>query len=435
MMWSSLAVSNGDNSLVDILVKHPLLNGNRQEADTILKSAIKMPETDNIVRQLPFPPTGEGWLKAYTGKNASTLVKQLKKSRRFQKSIKLEIDELVDTIRLIKEQEVKATLDAISWADNRQDTIRALGLEDRDLKSLRLFHNARQSSLTKACDMWENAEASLKMLDDFDDVWGQEEQNAWVNAMQLKKDARKVWKSSLHQIDKLSPKQMQILNTVKKELSIRGPMSTRSMIENNPSLQGRQGTTPTRLSQLIKMYGEEMNIIKGARDTNKGEQRYVLIKSDGLVLKDSDIWGYSAGFLDADGSIYITDRGEPRASFIATGSRGRLHCEHLHKVLECGTLQLDQKVYKDGQRSQHRVSFTSKDDLRKLLTGLLPHLCMKEMQAKAVLQYIDESDTSRKDQLKKVVQYLNWDGTSKSESLLQNWGIDKDTIGKWVEEL
>mgnify|MGYP003110366612 CR=1 FL=1 len=434
-MWGSLAVSNGHGDLVDILVKHPLLDGDYQEAGTLLKSSIRSFTKEESVRQLPFPPTGDGWLKAYTGKDASTLVKQLKKSRRFQKSIKSEIDELVDTIRLIKEQEVQATLDAIPWADDRQDVIRSLGLEDRDLKSLRLFHTARETSLTKACDMWEDAEASLKMLDDFDDVWGQEEQNAWVSAMQLKKDARKVWKSTLHQLDKLSGKQMQILDIVRKELADKGPMDTRTIIENNPSLQGRQGTTPTQLSQLIKMYGEEMNIIKGARDTNRGEQRYVLVKSEGLVLKDADIWGYSAGFLDADGSIYITDRGEPRASFIATGSRGRLHCEHLHKVLECGKLQLDQKVYKDGQRSQHRVSFTSKDDLRKLLNGVLPHLCMKENQARAVLQYIDESDITRKEQLKKVVQYLNWDETPKSESLLDKWGIDKDTIGKWVEAL
>ena len=432
-MWSSLTVNSGDNNLIGILKQHPYLG--ESEADIILKNSIKFAEEPVIRKELPFPPTGDGWLKAYTGKNASTLVKQLKKARRFQKSMKLEIDELVDAIRIIKEQEVKATLDNIPWISDREDTVRALGLEDRDLKSLRLFHTSRENFLVKACDMWESAEASLKMLDDFDDVWGQEEQNAWVSAMQLKKDARKVWKNSLHQIDKLSPKQMQWMDVVKKELLERGPMSTRSIISNNDILQGRKGPTPTQLSQLIKMYGEEMNIIKGAMDTNKGEQRYVLVKADGLVLKDSDIWGYSAGFLDADGSIYITDRGEPRASFIATGSRGKLHCEHLHKVLECGRLQLDQKVYKNGQRSQHRVTFTSKDDLRKLLNGVLPHLCMKESQAKAVLQYIDESDTTRKEQLKRVVQYLNWDETPKSEALLEGWGIDKDTIGKWVEAL
>ena len=101
-----------------------------------------------------------------------------------------------------------------------------------------------------------------------------------------------------------------------------------------------------------------MNIIKGARNTNTNEQ--FCFDSDGLVLKGADIWGYSA-FLDADGR-YTTDRGEPRA--IATGERGRLHCEHLHKELGCGVLQLDQKIYKNGQRSQHRISFYSKDDLK-----------------------------------------------------------------------
>ena len=60
---------------------------------------------------------------------------------------------------------------------------------------------------------------------------------------------------------------------------------------------------------------------------------------------------------------------------------------------------------------------------------------MKENQAKAVLQYIDESNATRKDELKKVVQYLNWDGTAKAEQSLNSWGIDKDIIGSWMEGL
>jgi len=140
-------------------------------------------------------------------------------------------------------------------------------------------------------------------------------------------------------------------------------------------------------------------------------------------------------FLDADGSIYITDRGEPRASFIATGNRGKVHCEELHKVLECGVLQTDQKVYKDGQRSQHRISFYAKDDLKKLLDGVLPHLRMKELQAKAVLRFIDENDKERKSELKKVVQFLNWDGTNKGEKSLREWGLDRDTVMTWAEGL
>ena len=248
--------------------------------------------------------------------------------------------------------------------------------------------------------------------------------------METRKAARSVWRKSLHQIDSLTKDQKSWLELAKAELDDKGPMTSRSITENMmgsaPSGVMRS-LTPAKMSKLLKMYGEEMDIIKGTR---KGE--YVLLKSDGLVLKNSDVWGYAAGFLDADGSIYITDRDEPRASFIATGNRGRVHCEQLHKVLDCGILQLDQKVYKDGQRSQHRVSFYSKEDLRKLLTGLGPHLRMKETQAKAVLAFIDEKDSMRKGQLRKLVQYLNWEGTQKGEDCLRQWGVDQDTVMSWA---
>ena len=186
-MWSSLSVSSDENSFEDMLIKHPHINGDYNDANSIIKSALQLPVEKINKTKLPFPPTGDGWLKAYTGKNASTLVKELKKQRRHNKLLKSEIDELVKTIRIIKEQEVKATLNNISWAIDKQDTIRNLGLDDRDLKSLRLFHKSRQVSLLRACDMWDNAEKSLKMLDEFEDVWGEEEQNAWVKAMVLRK--------------------------------------------------------------------------------------------------------------------------------------------------------------------------------------------------------------------------------------------------------
>ena len=154
----------------------------------------------------------------------------------------------------------------------------------------------------------------------------------------------------------------------------------------------------------------------------------------GLILKDP--YAYAAGFLDADGYISITKRGEPRAGFVATGSRGKIHCEQLQKTLGCGVLQLDQKIYKDSQRSQHRLQFYSKGDIRKLLTQILPHLKMKDIQAKAVLAFIDESDNVRKDELQKLVKYSNWsDDTTKASGLLTEWGVASDDIAKWKEGL
>tara|TARA_R110002012_G_scaffold102414_6_gene241968 strand:- start:11241 stop:12527 length:1287 start_codon:yes stop_codon:yes gene_type:complete len=428
-MWDSLVVNQGE-TLPEILAHHPQIDVTI--ASSILKSTLNEPiEKTAPSITLQFPPTGEGWIKAYTGMNATQLVKQLKKQRRHNKDVKDDIDHLVNLIRTIKSEEVQVTLEGIDWATDRHDTLRSLGLTDRNLKSLRLFHNTRSSSLLRACEMWETSDMALKTLDEYQDVWGEPEQKAWVNAMETRKAARSVWRKSLHQIDSLTKDQKAWLELAKEELDDKGPMTSRSITANMVGVAPNgHGLTPAKMSKLLKMYGEEMDIIKGTR---KGE--YVLLKSDGLVLKNSDVWGYAAGFLDADGSIYITDRDEPRASFIATGNRGRVHCEQLHKVLDCGILQLDQKVYKNGQRSQHRVSFYSKDHLRKLLTGLAPHLRMKETQAKAVLAFIDEKDSTRKGQLRKLVQYLNWEGTQKGEDSLRQWGVDQDTVMGWAGDL
>ena len=61
---------------------------------------------------------------------------------------------------------------------------------------------------------------------------------------------------------------------------------------------------------------------------------------------------------------------------------------------------------------------------------------MKSTQAKAVLAYLDEKDKTRKQELKRLVRYENWkDDKRKSNELLNGWGIDMDTIGKYKEGL
>jgi hypothetical protein len=107
----------------------------------------------------------------------------------------------------------------------------------------------------------------------------------------------------------------------------------------------------------------------------------------------------------------------------------------LHKNIGAGKLQLDQKVYKDTQRSQHRVSFYSKEDLSKLLEGITPHLRMKDRQAKAVSAYLTETDPIRKKEIKRFVQFSNRDGTVKGEESLKEWGVDRDTVMSWGPEV
>jgi len=84
----------------------------------------------------------------------------------------------------------------------------------------------------------------------------------------------------------------------------------------------------------------------------------------------------------------------------------------------------------------HRLIFSSKNDIREILKGVLPHLKLKSLQAKAVLNYIEEKDTMRKTELYQLVTYNNWkEHKNKAASLLDKWGLSADTIGGYAEGL
>ena len=376
-----------------------------------------------------FPPNGDGWFESRMGCTADSLVKRLRKARRHNKDNTHDIDAFIDDIRTMKSLETEATLRNLSWASGLEDCIKGLGLSDRSLKHLRQFGESRAVSLQKACLLWDKAESTLKMLDEHEDVWGVEEQQAWASAMRDRSDARKMWRTALFHADKLSKAEIGYLEYVAEQLK-KGPMFVADLQEDmHEAGMLRKSFTTRKFTTLLNMYGEEYNIIKGSKRNS-----YVLVGNEGLVLKD--VWAYGAGFLDADGYITITERGEPRAGMIATGERGKMHCEDLYKTMECGVLQLDNKVYKNSQRSQHRLQFYSKADLRKFLKGIMPHLKMKNLQAKAVLSYLDEKDPVRKEELKRLVRFKNWeDDARKSSELLNSWGVDADTIGKYAEGL
>ena len=399
--------------------------------DFVVKAVPKSEEIVEAIRKTyRFAPNGDGWFKSKMNCTADDLVKRLRKARRHNKSSSNDIDAMIDDIRTIKSIETEMTIKNLSWSTDLEHCIKGLGLSDRGLKHLRQFGESRSISLQKACLLWDKAEITLKMLDEYEDVWGQEEQQAWASAMRDRSDARKMWRTALFQSDKLSKSQQKHLSYVSEQLLTKGPMHIKDLqTDMNENNMLSKSFTSSKFASLLNMYGEEYDIMKGSK---KGT--YVRLSNEGLVLKD--VWSYGAGFLDADGYITITERGEPRAGMIATGERGRVHCEDLYKTMDCGVLQLDNKVHKNSNRSQHRLQFYSKADLRKFLGGVLPHLKMKDTQAKAVLAFIDEKDPVRKEELKRLVRYKNWeDDAKKSSQLLSTWGVDADTIGKYAEGL
>ena len=194
-----------------------------------------------------FSVSGDGWFEDNLGVSATEIVSRLRKARRHNKDEKHDIDSLIQDVRTLKAMEVEMTLKSVDWANDYLNEIRNFDLSDKSLKSLRKFHDSRKVGLVKACLMWRNADETLKMLNEHEEVWGDEERKTWVDAMSMKKDARKMWKSTLSQMDRLTEKEQETISKCVNLLKMNGPMSARALFESDkiekmPGLTARTGS-------------------------------------------------------------------------------------------------------------------------------------------------------------------------------------------------
>jgi hypothetical protein len=362
-----------------------------------------------------------GWFQSMFGRGAGDLVKDLRMARRENKDMREAIDHAIDAIRIAKKQEVEVTLQSIDWIGKHEPTVRNLGISERDLFALRKHGKSREYALRRACVQWEKANDIISKLLLIDGDFNEEQRQMWIDAQQVKKNSKQEWRNTLHSVDNIKKGEAIWLTKAVSILEERGPLPSSEIFASMGD--GVKHLSSARLSALFKMHGVEYDI-------EKVGSGWGLVRDSTVIFKD--VWAYAAGFLDADGYITITKRLEPRAGFIATGERGKLHCEQLHKALGCGVLQTDLKIHKNSRRTQHRLQFYSKDDLRALMKGIRPHLRMKKGQAGAVLELLDlrgrKSDIvkSRRDDLYRIVKWLNWkDVPDKREELLKEWNIDE----------
>ena len=265
-------------TVVNALSQHPYFD---MSQTPIKKSTSSIFTSDDFI-QHKFPMNGDGWVEATLGKSANILIRSLRKMRRENKHNKSEIDGMISDITMLKALETKATLENLSWGQDYTDTICGLGLSDRKLKSLRKFGETRSVSLIQACEQYQSADSTLKMLDKHEGGWGQEEEKAWATAMKSRTGARKMWTSTLNQIDNLSKHDIKALEYTAKVLQEDGPTTSRTIISKG--IEGghlRKSFTPTKLSMLIKMYGEEVDIMKGV-----SKNTFIKMDSKGLTLLD-----------------------------------------------------------------------------------------------------------------------------------------------------
>jgi len=373
-----------------------------------------------VAQQLQRSMPNGGWFQSMFGRGAGDLVKDLRLARREHKDMRDAIDHAIDAIRIAKKQEVEATLQSLDWIGKHEPTVRNLGISERDLQALRKHGNSRQYALRRACVQWERANDTISKLLLLEGDFNDEQRQMWVDAQQVKKNAKKEWRNALHSVDNIKKTDAMYLTKAVEILEEVGPLTSSQLFTH---IGNTRNLSTSQLSSILKMHGVEYDI-------ERVGSTWGLVRNDNIIFKD--VWAYAAGFLDADGYITITKRLEPRAGFIATGERGKMHCEQLHKALGCGVLQTDLKIHKNSRRTQHRLQFYSEDDLRKLMKGLRPHLRMKKGQASALLELLDlrgrKTDIikSRRDELYRIVKWLNWkDVPDKREELLKEWNIDE----------
>lgn len=400
-MWSSTVVGRVD-SIIDLgdelktmvastLSSHPMLKSNPGAAIKIAQDAIRKEQHVQHIRP-SFPPNGAGIFETHLGQSADEVLATLNKAAEI--GMGEEFEEIKKAVELLKEAEIQATLDSLPWADNYHSVIKELGLSERALKSLRLFGDSRQNSLLRACQQWESADAALKMLDQYEDVWGDEERGAWENAMQEKQSARKTWHNTLHQFDTLNKMQQNWLLDSAEILKQEGPLTARRIAERLIG-KGAKRLESNQLAKLLKMYGEEIAIVRGHR-----KSEYMIMDNSGLVIKD--VWPYAAGFMDHSGRLTITERDEPRAIFVSKGMEGRRHCLDLHTHLGFGSLQLDNVIKKDLM--EHKVVFYGHDEVAKLLAGMLPHLEDKQTIAKAMGVFVTSNSEKEASSMREIIQ-------------------------------
>ena len=371
-----------------------------------------------------------GWFEESFGKSASAVVKDLRLKRRVHKQYREDIDDAIMAIRIAKTEEVEKGLASIPWAEDHLSAIRGMNLNDKDLRALLKHSERRKVSLIQACNQWEDSNGVLTKLSQIDGDFNEEQLRLWADATKMKKDAREMWSHTLHQSAKLTKAENDSLVTAQSLLDYHGPMDSRTMHTHMTERDGRSTGLPSvqQLGALLKTYGPDFDIYKHAGSWER--------QAGTNLLMVKDPWAYAAGFLDADGYITISKTGEPRAGFVATGDRGKVHCENLYDMVGAGVLALDLKIHKTSKRSQHRLQFYSKDDITKLLKGTYPHLRLKKNQARHVLELLSlrgqdgDSIVKRRDELYRLVKWENWKDV-KAEELLEEWNVDEQEVLSW----
>lgn len=334
------------------------------------------------------------------GQNIPDLIKKMRKARRQLKGEhRVKMAKAIDTVIDGYSDHISKCIDSIYWITPYKVPLLKMRFNEKDLQKLNKIDDVptRRQVVDSLCKMWEATlnQDGMAFSSDF---------------AKLEKDIRSARKDFREVIKSITD---QSLTKSKKERTYDFILDT---ICENPGIGVNQiyDRMPTTLHKNCST-----KIIKGMiKKMDVGEVEGSHYKLPDMLKKN--IWAYTAAFIDSDGYITMDRSHNPRVGLVATGDRGRVFMEKIHKDIGFGKLHLNQKSPQDT-RPVNRLNFYSQDDVHNLLTKCLPHLRMKKGNAELLLELV---------RMKKGFKKEAWYKERCDEIFkLMKWENHKDHVG------
>ena len=334
------------------------------------------------------------------------LIRKMRKSRRALKGEqRIKMAKAIDTMIDAYADHLQKCIGSITWLSDYTVPLSKMRYNEKDLSKLNKMKSLelRRETVDSLCKYWEAEQKQEGMA-------YSKEYSELAKEMRLaKKDFRNAISKITNQSITKTKKQRQedfILKSVCEQPGI--------------TAQNIHEIMPTPLFKI----SSPNTIAKAIKKLDIVSSNGSYYKMPSMIKKN--IWAYTAAFIDSDGYITLDRNMNPRVGLIATGSRGKVFMEEMHKSIGYGRMHLDQKSPQQTRLIQ-RLNFYSQDDVTDLLTKCLPHFRLKKGNAKLLLELI---------RMKKGYKKTDWYKSRCDEIFkLMKWENHKDHVGyDWLKE-
>jgi hypothetical protein len=346
------------------------------------------------------------------------LVKKMRKARRQLKGEdRLRMSKAIDTVIDGYSDHISKCIDSIYWLTPYREPLLKMRFNEKDLMKLHKIGDvdSRRRVVDSLCKFWEH---DLKKTDM---VYCKDYSTLEKACRLAKKDFRAEIKKISDQSLAKSKKE-KVLSFINTEIRKNPGIGLKQIHERMPN-QLNKSTTTNMISKMIKKL--DVSSVNGGYYSMPSEIK-------------KNIWAYTAAFIDSDGYITMDRNHNPRVGLIATGDRGRVFMEEMHKSIGFGKLHLNQKSPQDTRPVQ-RLNFYSQNDVNDLLMKCLPHFRLKKGNAELLLELIRMKKSYKKQEWYKprcdeIFKLMKWE--NHRDHVGFDWGkegIDLDNIQKYKD--